>query len=130
MRERGWPWHQQTVTKVEAGNQQLGFGEAADLAAVLDVTADQLTWLPAEAAEAAIIGRAAAILRQAWADAAETIAGLHRDIAAAQRTLAESQDSRLPRVREACAALREELRASTVESALAHARAAAAERGA
>jgi len=38
MNERGWPWHQQTVGRVERGQQALRIGELADLAALFGVS--------------------------------------------------------------------------------------------
>lgn len=42
MSERGYDWHQSTVYKSEAGNRKVSIGEAAHLAAVLNVTVDDL----------------------------------------------------------------------------------------
>jgi transcriptional regulator with XRE-family HTH domain len=42
MADRGWPWHQQTVGRVEAGQRVVRLGEAKDLAAILETTIDAL----------------------------------------------------------------------------------------
>lgn len=42
MEERGWPWHQQTVGRVEHGQQSLRVGELADLADLFGVPAGDL----------------------------------------------------------------------------------------
>ena len=49
MSERGWPWHQSTVGRVEAGQQPLKLAEAVDLARVLKTSLDRLTWPTPEA---------------------------------------------------------------------------------
>jgi transcriptional regulator with XRE-family HTH domain len=43
MRERGFRWHQTTVTRVEAGRQHLTIEEAAALAGLFGVGLDALT---------------------------------------------------------------------------------------
>lgn len=40
MTERGWPWHQSTVYRVEAGRQAVRLGEALALAAILGIDMD------------------------------------------------------------------------------------------
>jgi transcriptional regulator with XRE-family HTH domain len=118
MSHQGWPWHQQTVYKVENGKQGVGFGEATDLAAILGVSADRLTWSGPEANEAALVDRATAILRQSWEEAAGAIVRLHAARAGADRTLGHSEDSKYARVREACGDLRNELDAATLDAAV------------
>ena len=44
MTERGWPWHQSTVYRVESGKQTVGFSEAVDLAEILRTSLDRFTW--------------------------------------------------------------------------------------
>ena len=41
---RGWPWHQQTVTRVETGRRMVRLGEAKAIAEILEMSLDQLTW--------------------------------------------------------------------------------------
>ena len=52
MRERGWPYHPQTVQRIEAGHRKVSVGEAEALARILRTTVDRLTW-PGRAASAA-----------------------------------------------------------------------------
>jgi FtsZ-interacting cell division protein YlmF/DNA-binding XRE family transcriptional regulator len=44
MAARGWPWRQQTVTRVENGRRMVRLGEAKAVAEILDMSLDQLTW--------------------------------------------------------------------------------------
>lgn len=119
MSERGWPWHQQTAYKVENGKQGIGLGEVTDLAAILGVTTDRFTWLPAEANEAAFVREITAILRREGHEAANAVARLHAAISRGRSVLASSRDSKYERVREACADLETELEVSTLEAVVA-----------
>lgn len=119
MAARGWPWHQSTVYKLEHGERRVDFHEAEDLAAILGVTTDRFTWLPAEANEAAFVREITAILRREGHEAANAVARLHAAISRGRRVLASSRDSKYQRVREACADLEAELKASTVEAVIA-----------
>ena len=49
MTARGIPWHQQTVGRIEGGQQPLRFAEAVALAGVLKTSLDRLTWSTPEA---------------------------------------------------------------------------------
>lgn len=49
MRERGHPWHQSTVYRVESGKQPVGYWAARDLAEILRTSTDSFAWKPAEA---------------------------------------------------------------------------------
>jgi FtsZ-interacting cell division protein YlmF len=49
MTARGWPWHQQTVTRVENGRRMVRLGEAQAVAEILHTSLDRLTWPTAEA---------------------------------------------------------------------------------
>lgn len=64
MAERGWPWHQSTVYRVESGRQAIRVEEAAELENLLNATAGQLS--REDAAGADVPERAfGALLRQA-----------------------------------------------------------------
>lgn len=119
MSERGWPWHQQTAYKVENGKQGVSLGETTDLAEILGTTTDRFTWLPPEAAEAALVDRSTAILRQSAEEAANAIAALHAARAGAERTLAEHGDGKYRRVRQALDDLAAELEDATEGNVLA-----------
>ena len=49
MAARGWPWHQQTVTRVENGRRMVRLGEAKSVAEILEMSLDQLTWPTSDA---------------------------------------------------------------------------------
>jgi transcriptional regulator with XRE-family HTH domain len=118
MRERDWPWHQTTVTRVEAGRQSLSIGEMVDAAHILGVTTDRLTWAGPEASESALVAGAHGRLREAWREVADAAARLHAARDAAERTVEERGASKYGRVREAVRALGEELDGATLETAL------------
>ena len=68
MAERGFPYYQQTIRRIEEGRRKVSVGEAKALAEILGTTMDRLT-LPGQVAAAAYlmeiaIGRA----QQAWDD--------------------------------------------------------------
>jgi transcriptional regulator with XRE-family HTH domain len=64
MAARGWPWHQQTVTRVESGRRMVRLGEAKAVAEILETSLDRLTQPTEEM-------RAVEMLA-AWIRAAET----------------------------------------------------------
>jgi transcriptional regulator with XRE-family HTH domain len=116
----GWPWHQPTVYQFESGKRRdVGFGEAADVAKILAVTLDQLTWAPAEAEAEALIQAAAVTLDQQHTETALAIARLHAARAAAQTEAESGRDSEWPRVREAADRLSAQLGIDTVDRAVA-----------
>src|SRR5208283_4617751 len=43
MAARGWPWRQQTVTRVENGRRMVRLGEAKAVAEILETSLDRLT---------------------------------------------------------------------------------------
>ena len=49
MKERGIAWHQQTVGRVEAGQQRVKWDEAVALSAIFSVPLERFTWPPGEA---------------------------------------------------------------------------------
>jgi transcriptional regulator with XRE-family HTH domain len=118
MRDRGWPWHQTTVHRIESGQQMPGFGETVDLAHVLGVTTDRLTWSGPEAAESGEVAIVHGRLREAWRETAAAAARLHAARSGAERTIAERQGSAYARVRDAARGLAEELEGATLETAL------------
>jgi transcriptional regulator with XRE-family HTH domain len=66
----GWPWHPQTVQKIEAGHRKVAVGEAEALARILHTTVDRLTW-PGDVASAAwLLNTAIANAQKAWNDIA------------------------------------------------------------
>jgi transcriptional regulator with XRE-family HTH domain len=121
MAERGHPWHQNTVTKTEAGERVVRFEEAEALAAILRVTTDRFTWAGPEAAAVMLMSGVNGRLREAWRETADGAARLHAARDAAKRSVAEHRDSKYERVRDTARGLGEELRDATLEAALAEA---------
>ena len=64
MAVRGWPWRQQTVTRLENGQRMIRFGEAIALASILGVSLDRFTRPVSEAIEVEKIRAASARLRE------------------------------------------------------------------
>ena len=64
MAARGWPWRQQTVTRLENGQRMIRFGEAIALASILGVSLGYLTRAGSEAIEVEKIRAASARLRE------------------------------------------------------------------
>jgi transcriptional regulator with XRE-family HTH domain len=52
MADRGFPYYQQTIRRIEEGRRKVSVGEAKALADILETTVDRLTW-PGRAASAA-----------------------------------------------------------------------------
>ena len=119
MSERGWKWHQQTAYKVQNGKRGISFGEATDLARILAVSTDRLTWSGPEANETALVDSAIAMLRRSWHEMADATTGLERARGWAERTIAQRKDSKYQRVRDTCAELGAELGDHTLETAVA-----------
>lgn len=119
MSERGWPWHQQTVYKIENGKQMPGLGEVTDLADILRITVDRLTWTGPEVNAAELVSHAIGNLREAWNEVADAVARLHAATAGAKHTLAESEESPYRRVQDARRGLEEEMAGATLKAAVA-----------
>lgn len=101
MAERGWPWHQSTVYRVESGHQVVKFAEAVDLAAILKTSLDRLTWSSAEANRVQFVYAAGTEVRLS---AEKVSAAVHRLLAAvsrAERVAAEAAGSTSKRVQAA-----------------------------
>jgi transcriptional regulator with XRE-family HTH domain len=65
MAERGFPYYQQTIRRIEEGRRKVSVGEAKALAEILGTTMDRLTWPGQVAAAAHLIGIAIARAQQA-----------------------------------------------------------------
>lgn len=118
MKERGHRWHQQTVGRIEADQQKVSFEEAADLAAVLRVSMDRLTWAGPEANEVAMIDSTVVTLRSAWRETALAHARLIAARSSSGRVLEQSRASKYERARLAAEDIAAELEACTLETAL------------
>ena len=82
MAVRGWPWRQQTVTRLENGQRMIRFGEAIALASILGVSLDRFTRPVSEAIEVEKIRAASARLRESC----EAVAAAVCHLLDAQRT--------------------------------------------
>ena len=85
MAERGFPYYQQTVRRIEDGRRKVSVGEATALASILGTTVERLTW-PGQAATAAA-------LLDMYVDRAVTA---ERRIARSTQLLLEAQDKLEP----------------------------------
>lgn len=121
MTERGYSWHQNTVTRVEKGARAAIFDEAEALAGILRVTTDRFTWAAPEAAAIMLMSGTAGRLREAWRESAGAVARLLAARDAAERSVAENKDSKYEKVRDSARGLAEELGDATLEGALAEA---------
>ena len=86
MRERGWPYHPQTVQRIEAGHRKVSVGEAEALARILSTTVDRLTWPGRAASAAAFLDQGIARVQ----NAAEEIAAQTSNLLYGQWQLATS----------------------------------------
>jgi hypothetical protein len=118
MARRNHPWHQQTVAKVEAGKQEVGFGEAVDLAGVLGVSLDRLSWASEETRETGLLDGAIAAVRLAWHEASDAVMRLQASLAAGERALESARKSKYERVRLTAGELETEMEQSSLEIAL------------
>lgn len=118
MREREWQWYQSTAYKVMNGKRGVSFGEATDLARILGVSTDRLTWSGPEANETAMVERSIVMLRRAREETAGAARSLLAARAWAERTLAQHGGSKYERVRRTCAELEAELAEHTLDAAV------------
>jgi transcriptional regulator with XRE-family HTH domain len=82
MAARGWPWRQQTVTRLENGQRMIRFGEATALAEILHTPLERFTRPVSEADEVEKIRAASARLRESC----EAVAAAVCRLLDAQRT--------------------------------------------
>jgi len=118
MTERGHSWHQNTVSKTEAGERTVTFDEAEALAVVLGVTTDRFSWLAPETAGVTVVTDAAARLSAAFAGAVDAVAELHAARAQASVAVAGHRDSKYDKVRDVSEGLEASLAARTPEAVL------------
>lgn len=101
MTERGIPWHQQTVTRLEAGEQQVRFRELVALAAVLETSLDRFTWTQPEASATEYVYSAGTRVVRLAETVSESVFRLLLALDGAERTVEMTKDSKYPRVHEA-----------------------------
>ena len=85
MTARGWPWRQQTVTRVETGRRTVRLGEARAVAEVLETSLDMLT---IRTDEARVIESLTGLIRRVKASY-RLIAGSTYELLRARETLRE-----------------------------------------
>jgi transcriptional regulator with XRE-family HTH domain len=85
MLARGWPWRQQTVTKIENGQRMVRFGEAIALASILGESLDHFTRPGSEAIEVEKIRAASARLRESYEAVAAAVCHLLDERRTAER---------------------------------------------
>ena len=101
MTERGYPWHQQTVGRVEAGRQSVRFAEIEQLARILQTSLDRFTWTQPEAGATEYIYSAGTRVVRCAEDVAHAVHLLLHALASAERTLTMTADTPYPRAQEA-----------------------------
>ena len=82
MAARGWPWRQQTVTRVENGQRMIRFGEATALAGILHTPLERFTRPASEANDLEKVRAASVRLRESC----EAVAAAVCRLLDAQRT--------------------------------------------
>jgi FtsZ-interacting cell division protein YlmF/transcriptional regulator with XRE-family HTH domain len=71
MSDRGWPWRQQTVTRIENGQRTIRLGEARAVAEILGVSLDRLTEPTEEIQELELLGEWIRQVKAAWRQIAD-----------------------------------------------------------
>jgi transcriptional regulator with XRE-family HTH domain len=71
MAERGFPYYQQTVRRIEEGRRKVSVGEATALAEILGTTMDRLTWPGRAASAGALLDMTIARGQNGWEAIAE-----------------------------------------------------------
>lgn len=119
MAARGWPWRQQTVTRLENGQRMVRYGEAIALAEILGAPLDRFTRAAQEASEAEKVYKIGARLRQSYEDVAGAVCRLMGDQRAAARIRAVHAASTYEYVQKALADLAAQMEECTVDEAIA-----------
>jgi len=107
MTARGFPWHQSTVARTEAGKQAVRIGEVEALAAIFGISVERLLGTPEEAEALAAIAQAAQGVRGAAEIMAHVAQRQAEARAAAVEVVAKASASEYKSVRDAAAKLAE-----------------------
>lgn len=102
MSERGHPWHQSTVYRIEQGKQTATYPEAKDLAEILHTSMERFSWTGPEANLVAWVEGVGTRASRSFDEVAEAVFRHLIDLDAAGRVVAQHRDSEYGRVREAC----------------------------
>lgn len=122
MRAQGVPWHQQTVTRIEAAEQQVRWRELVTLAGVLGTSLDRFAWTSHEAMGTEFVAGAGKRLRRIARTTADAVVVLLAALEAAEQALDRTADSPYPRVQEARREVTRDMGLYGVEGAVADAR--------
>lgn len=118
MAARGWPWRQQTVTRLENGQRMIRFGEATALAEILDTPLERFTRAGPEAAEAERLAAFGARLHHLYEAVADTVCRLLDEQRMAKNVCASHSQSQMEFVQEAVAVLGAQIEAYGVDKAV------------
>jgi transcriptional regulator with XRE-family HTH domain len=91
MRERGWPWHPQTVQKVESVQRHVRVGEAEALARIFGTSMERLTWPGTVASATALLDMSIGRAQGAWQRIARETATLLWNLNQLQTTVNEAE---------------------------------------
>jgi len=118
MAARGWPWRQQTVTRVENGQRMIRFGEATALAEILDTPLERFTRAGPEAAEVERLAAFGARLHHFYEAVADTVSRLLDEQRMAEKACATHSQSQMEFVQEAVAVLSAQIEAYELDKAV------------
>lgn len=118
MTKQGHVWYQQTVGRIESGQQQMRFAEAVALAEILHVTLDRLTWPTPEASSVGLLNKAADAIRQSHEKIAAAVQYGLAGATTARRLLGQTEGDESKRVQEARTEVMDELERFSVNEAL------------
>jgi transcriptional regulator with XRE-family HTH domain len=118
MAARGWPWRQQTVTRLENGQRMIRFGEATALAEILDTPLERFTRAGPEAAEAERLAAIGARLHHYYEAVADIVCRLLDEQRTAEKVRVTHSQSQMEFVQEAVAVLGAQIEAYGVDKAV------------
>lgn len=119
MTERGHPWHQQTVGRVQSGAQPLRAAELIALAEIFGTTLDRFTWSTPESDTVDMMLRRGGVLAPLSENVSDAVELLLAARADAEETLAATEGSEWPRVLDFRPGLAERVARYTLDAAIA-----------
>jgi transcriptional regulator with XRE-family HTH domain len=118
MADRGFPFYQQTIRRIEEGRRKVSVGEAKAIAEILDTTVDQLTASVPEADAALAVTVASMSVRASARKVSRAVAALLGARVAAEKVLADTDGAQWAGVQEMREELAKELRAYTLDGSV------------
>ena len=94
MADRGWAFHQQTVSEIENGTRKVSLGEATDLAHCINSTVDALTRPEGLAMESAELLGAATVVRTAKKEFSRARRALDGAVERLERAVKRAEDGK------------------------------------